>query len=502
MKHLFIYVSVLFITITACSKKESETTEHDHDHEEVKLNFTVYTDQFELFAETDPFVKGEKVEILAHLTRLPEFKPLKGGSITVSLINGSNSIKQTVDQPLRTGIYQFSLIPEVSGANKLIFDIQNKDANHQIIVNNVVVYDDENTADHIAEKKQIEQINSIAFTKEQSWKINFKTELPIEESFGKVFKTTAQVMPDQKSETLIIAKTNGIISFQRNILEGDVVGQGELLIGISGNSLANDNASVRFQEAKSNYDLTKSNYDRKLALSQNQIVSEKELEEAKNEYNNAKAVYENLNRNFNANGQNISVSKEGVVKHVFVENGQYVEAGDALISVISSDNLIVKAEIQQKYFEHLKLIYSANLKSTVNNKIYTLDELRGKFLSYGKSIDQNEGFLIPVYFQIKSTDEFLPGSFIEVMIKTNENKKSILVPNGALLEEQGTFYIFVQKTPELFEKREVVLGNSDGINTEILSGLDSTERIVSKGAIIVKLAAVSNSLDPHAGHVH
>ena len=62
--------------------------------------------------------------------------------------------------------------------------------------------------------------------------------------------------------------------------------------------------------------------------------------------------------------------------------------------------------------------------------------------------------------------------------------------------------MFVQLSPELFEKREVKLGVSDGINSEIIAGLNGDERIISKGAIIVKLAAVSNTLDPHAGHVH
>ena len=56
--------------------------------------------------------------------------------------------------------------------------------------------------------------------------------------------------------------------------------------------------------------------------------------------------------------------------------------------------------------------------------------------------------------------------------------------------------------PESFEKREVKIGKTDGTKTEILSGLKPTERIVTRGGILVKLASVSNSLDPHAGHVH
>jgi hypothetical protein len=87
-------------------------------------------------------------------------------------------------------------------------------------------------------------------------------------------------------------------------------------------------------------------------------------------------------------------------------------------------------------------------------------------------------------------------------IKTKSNQETVIVPNSSLVEEYGNYFVLVQLTPEMFEKREVKTGLSDGINTEIIVGLSEGERIVSKGAIIVKLAAVSNTLDAHSGHVH
>ena len=62
--------------------------------------------------------------------------------------------------------------------------------------------------------------------------------------------------------------------------------------------------------------------------------------------------------------------------------------------------------------------------------------------------------------------------------------------------------MLVQLTPELFEKREVVIGATDGLNTEIINGLTDNERVVAEGAILVKLSQASGALDPHAGHVH
>ena len=96
----------------------------------------------------------------------------------------------------------------------------------------------------------------------------------------------------------------------------------------------------------------------------------------------------------------------------------------------------------------------------------------------------------------------LPGSFVEMFIKTQTNAQAITVPNEALIEEMGEYFVFVQLTPEFFEKQSVIKGVSDGIRTEITEGVAAGDRIVSKGAILVKLSQASAALDPHAGHVH
>lgn len=61
--------------------------------------------------------------------------------------------------------------------------------------------------------------------------------------------------------------------------------------------------------------------------------------------------------------------------------------------------------------------------------------------------------------------------------------------------------MFVQTGGESFEKRQVELANNDGVLTEIISGLSIGERIVTKGAFQIKLAAMSGDLPIH-GHTH
>ena len=105
-------------------------------------------------------------------------------------------------------------------------------------------------------------------------------------------------------------------------------------------------------------------------------------------------------------------------------------------------------------------------------------------------------------FEIKNNGVLLAGSFVELFIKTRSDEQGIMVPNTAIVEEMGRHFVFVQTKPELYEKRAVSLGMTDGSSTLVTGGLEAGERIVSRGAIYVKLVQGSGKLDPHAGHVH
>jgi multidrug efflux pump subunit AcrA (membrane-fusion protein) len=191
----------------------------------------------------------------------------------------------------------------------------------------------------------------------------------------------------------------------------------------------------------------------------------------------------------------------GFIKRLFVTNGQYVEAGQPVIMVSQNKTLLLRAEVQQKYALNLHNISTANIRTPDDNKTYTLEELNGKVLSFGKTTT-SDNYLIPISLQINNTGSFIPGSFVELFLKTKSNPQALTLPNTSLLEEQGNFFVYVQVTPELFEKREIKIGVTDGIKTEIIRGISENERIVTNGAILIKLAQATGTLDAHSGHVH
>ena len=162
---------------------------------------------------------------------------------------------------------------------------------------------------------------------------------------------------------------------------------------------------------------------------------------------------------------------------------------------------MLHAEIQPKYRESLNHYSGAVIRTMGSNLTYDLSDLNGKLIAAGNSTGEGN-FMVPVHLRTDATANLIPGDFVELYLKTSSDEKMLVVPNSALLEEQGNFFVYVQLTPELFEKREVKTGVTDGLSTSIQSGISPDERIVSQGAMFIKLSQATGALDPHAGHVH
>jgi len=499
MKSIIKATLIAFILVGCSHQHTHEADEHAH---EESLQLTAYNNDFEFFAETAPFVVGQTSDILAHFSLLKNFKPLSEGRITASLIIDADTIRQTLEQPTRTGIYLFSLQPTTAGTGKLIFDIQTHQTISQMIVTNITVYSDEHDAYEAAAEAAISSSNGAVFTKEQSWKVDFATEEVRKEPFGQIIRTTGQIQSSPGDERMITAKAGGIVLFSNeNVVEGKAVNAGQILFSIDGSDRADNNLSVRLTEAESEYRRAKAEYNRKQELAKENIVSQSELLKAQTEFTNAEAVYNNLRKNFASGRQSVSSPISGFVTRVFVRNGEYTEAGRPVLTVSQNRDLLIKAELQPKYYDILSNITTANIRLMNSNRTYSLEELGGRMLSFGKSTDIANP-LIPVLFQINNKAGFLSGSFVELFIRTQTNVQAITIPNEAIIEEMGNYFVFVQLTPELFEKRAIKKGTTDGIRTEIIDGISEGDRVVSKGAMLVKLSQASGALDPHAGHVH
>lgn len=510
-------LSLCLAALTACHHHDEEHHHHDADQ------YTAYSDDFELFAESEPLIVGEKALMACHITRLSNFKPLDSTRVTLHLIVGDKEQKYSLDAPQQPGIYRFELLPENAGCGKLLLEIATGDTLARIAYPHLHVFssheamhDDGEEHEHghehgnehgHAEAHEHEHghthsTNAITFTKEQSWQVDFATQQVQPSRFGTIIKAAAQVLPSQGDEREAPAKASGIVVFANaDLVEGAHVSAGQRLFSIESNGMADNNMYVKYQEAAANYRVAKSDYERKEQLAQDKIVTQQELERSRSTYESAKAVYDNLKGNFSQNGAVVTAPISGYVKHIAVRNGAFVEAGQPVVTIAQNRDLFVRAEVQPRYFEALRHVVSANIELPNGGGTFSLNDLGGELVSFGISTDVDNP-LIPVTFRLRNTLNLISGGFVTLYMRSESDNEVIALPNEGIVEEMGNYFVFVQLTPESFEKRRVSLGGTDGLNTVITSGLQAGERVVSKGAVMVKLAQNSGALDPHAGHVH
>ena len=343
--------------------------------------------------------------------------------------------------------------------------------------------------------------DAITFSVDQQKKIDFEVVEAISEPLYQIIRTSAQIIPSQDSEKILTATTSGIVTFEnKDIVHGLDVKSGQILFSIDNDEMADENLSTRRQEIEAEYEKAKADYERKQSLAEDKIISESDLIDAKTEYLKAKKHYDNMLKNYPEGKTLHRATISGSISEILVPNNSYVEAGQPIMTLAQNDKLYVRADLQSKYYPVLKDIKTANIR-TNDGIVYSLDELSGRLLSYGKTTDVANP-LIPVTFEIKNNGNIIPGSFVEIYITAESDKMGIMLPNSAIVEEMGIYCVFVQTCVDSFEKRIITKGVTDGNNTQILKGVKAGERIVSKGAINVKLAQGSAALDPHAGHVH
>ena len=360
----------------------------------------------------------------------------------------------------------------------------------------------EHDHEHSHEHEHHHGDNVIQFSNAQGLKVGLALEKVQYSDFGQVIRTTAQVLPSQGDEREATATAAGVVVFANpNLVEGAAVKAGQTLFEIQSSGMADNNMSVRLQEASANYNVAKADYERKQKLVESRIVSQSDLERSRAAYELAKATYDNLRNNFSQNGSVVRAPISGYVKSINVRNGGFVETGRSVVTVAQNRDLQLRAEVQPRYYAALKNITGVNIRVAGSDSVLTLADLHGSLVSYGKATGTDNP-LIPVTFRVRNTGSLLSGSFVNIYITTAADRQVLTVANDGIVEEMGNCFVFVKVCQEEYEKRLVTLGATDGLRTEITSGLKEGEWVVSHGASMVKLAQGAGALDPHAGHVH
>ena len=340
--------------------------------------------------------------------------------------------------------------------------------------------------------------NEIVLHPEQAQAAGVEVSIIQPQTFRQVIPTSGQILAAQGDERMAVAPVSGVVSFRGRVTEGMTVSAGSPLLTLSSRHMAEGDP---VQKARVNYETAKQEYERMKALVESRIVSEKAFAQARQTYENARISYEAVARNHTPVGQTVSAPIGGYVKSLLVKEGDFVQMGQPLVSITQNRKLFLRADISERYYADLSHITSAHFGTPYNDQVYSLDDLNGRFLSYGKATGGDNGYYIPVTFEFDNAGNIVPGALVEVYLLGAERSGVLSLPLSALTEEQGMYFVYLQEDKEVYRKQEVRIGADDGQRVEILAGLKAGDRVVTRGAMHVKLASASNAIPAHT-HSH
>lgn len=339
--------------------------------------------------------------------------------------------------------------------------------------------------------------DEIILSKEKAAAAGVTAEVVQPGTFYNVITTSGHILAAQGDETVVTANVAGIVSFDQPVTEGMQVSKNGTLFTLVSEHLQDGDPVKRARIA---YETAKEELERAEKLVGQKIVSQKDFNSIKERYENARIAYEALAPNAGQEGVAIKAPIGGYLKSCLVKEGDYVSVGQPVASITQNRKLYLRADVSERYYGVLSTIRSANFKPSYSEETFSLKELDGRLLSYGKATD-DAAYYIPVTFEFANRGNIVPGAFAEVYLLSDERQNVISLPVSAITEEQGLNFVYIQLDETCYKKQEVTLGCTDGNRVEITSGLKGGESVVTQGAIHVKLASASNAIPAHS-HSH
>ena len=177
----------------------------------------------------------------------------------------------------------------------------------------------------------------------------------------------------------------------------------------------------------------------------------------------------------------------GIVVERNVTPGQSIggESGQVLFTVADLDMLQVVADVYERDLAYLALVKEGQL-AKVSVEAYPDVSFPATVATIGDVVDPTSR-TIKLRALVNNKDHRLkPEMFARLHIEVGESTPFLTIPREAVLEEDGNEFVYVVEGIDHYVKREVKVSTISPNQVRVLDGLASGERIVTKGAVLVK----------------
>lgn len=304
---------------------------------------------------------------------------------------------------------------------------------------------------------------------------------------------TGKIEP--RDEIDIKPQVSGIIS-EINVEAGDMVKEGDIIakIKVIPDASSLSSAQARVESAKIALDDATSKYERNKSLYEKKIISREEFETSETSFNQSKReleaaedaymiVREGVSK-YNASESNtlVRATIDGLVLDVPVKVGSSViqantfNDGTTVATIADMNNLIFKGKVDET--EVGQLAVGMPMAITIG----ALPDMHPTaVIEYiaPKGTDENGAntFEIKAALQVDSDAQLRSGYSANAAVTLSMNSHVLTVPEGAVTFSGDSAFVFIltDSVPtQVFERRQIETGVSDGINIQVIEGIDTT----------------------------
>lgn len=324
--------------------------------------------------------------------------------------------------------------------------------------------------------------------------IQYETQTLITATIEDKIVATGKVLPED--EVNVVPQIAGIIQ-ELYVEEGDEISTGDLIakIKVVPNEQTLNSAEGRVKSAQIVINNSKIEYERNKVLYEKEIISEQDFNSATLRYNqdmqnlsNAKSDLQIIKLGSSGGSTitntNVRATVSGTILEIPVEEGDQViqantfNAGTIIATIADLNKMIFEGQVDEGEVGKLKVDMPL---------VVTLGAIEGKEYEAKLRLIAPKGTEVAgaIQFKIEGEvyldDEYVVRAGYSANASIVANKKEdVLAISEALLQYDSKTkkpYVEIETSSQKFERKNVKLGISDGVNAELISGVSKTDKI-------------------------
>ena len=511
---------------------------------------TLFGERVLLFMENPPLVRGESARFLAHFSVLETGEPVRAGVVELQI----GATRLVANGPKRDGLF----LPEGSfdqtGELPATITLTSDQATETLDLGLVTVHASAQQAATSAAAAASDDLpGQVPFLMEQQWKIGALLARAQARQLTQRLVVPAQIVLAEGASAVLSSPVSGRLLAPPGaslVRTGDVVERGQVLAVVEPPLSADvaaqlsavalqlelqsleverqlAEASTRLRFAQAELERIVPLVTKGLATRQTQAQAERDVALAESAQDQATlartALAESRARRQASSGGiapgalrlSLPAPIDGVVVDGSWVVGESVDASAELLRIVDPGQLWVVGRVSEFDLALLSASPAAQvtLPALPDQRIAVGPSVVGASGAAGSRADdpgapvfgaevELPSRTITIRYALPPTAPAVrPGMLADLEIGVDVVDAPVVIPLEAVVMDQGLPTAYVMVHGELFQRRDLTLGLEDGDFVEVLAGIAMGERVATRGAATIRLAALSPASFGH-GHAH